>query len=103
MSGKQQLQWYPLLPPTFEVFRVILEGTWPDARSRVGMRQLAKAPQVRKPTAATLAKCDRASTELAKGRKKSQVAKQLGYRDYRALNKMLRAVDAYRRHAGIAG
>ena len=93
-------QWLPIEPRPFEETYAEMLRAWYAQKSRDLRQQLEGRPKPRVPTDETLQKYKMAKEELAKGRKKSRVARELGYADFRALNKMLAAVEAYFRATG---
>jgi hypothetical protein len=52
-----------------------------------------KSSPVRQLSAKTLTKYEKAKEQLARGRKKKNVARDLGYQDFRALTKMMHKVE----------
>ena len=93
-------QWLPIEPPPFEETYAEMLRAWYAQKTRDLRQQLEGRPKLRVPTEETLRKYRRAKEQLAKGRKKGRVARELGYKDFRALNKMMAAVEAYLRATG---
>lgn len=87
--------WWAIEPDYFEIEKVVLKGRFKSESAREWAAKIAKLSKRRIPKPETLEKYHRARAELDKGRKKTKVAEELGYSDYRALMKMMLFVEAF--------
>ena len=90
-------QWVPINPRPFEEIQQEMYQAWLEKQCREAKQLHRDLLRRRVPTSRTMRKYEQARAELAKGRKKSRVARELGYKDFRALNKMMAAVEKYLR------
>jgi len=90
-------QWVPINPRPFEEIQQEMYQAWVEKQCREAKQLHRDLLRRRVPTSRTMKKYEQARAELAKGRKKSRVARELGYKDFRALNKMMAAVEKYLR------
>lgn len=102
ISAFEQLRDSPF--PSYEEIEREKYVLWIRARTRILYDYcFFKMGGVHKPTEETLQKYHKAKEQLARKRKKTAVAKLLGYTNFRALNKMMKSVELYQLYVTVTG